>query len=113
MFCFLILSFLLKLGASQEADNCLQERVDKYCADNTGYNFARYDRENSKWRCYAKLNEEGETAFECIKEDASGRTACIRHADNSPYVQKHNALLLEGAKGCIGYTSLNYSFRFL
>ena len=107
MFCFLILSFWLKPGASQEAENCLQERLDKYCTDTTGYNFARYDLGNSKWRCYEKLNEEGETALECIKEDASGRTACIRHADDSQYVQKHTALRREGARGCKGNTSLN------
>ena len=100
MFSFLFISFLLKPGASQEAENCLQARVNKFCADSSGYPYARLNREKDKWRCYGELNADGETAYECVNEDASDIISCIRHADNSPFVQKHNALLEEAEKGC-------------
>lgn len=80
---------------------CIQTRLDVFCASQAAYSYARYNREKRKWRCYEYLDENEETAKECMGENGE-RYHCHRHADSSPYTQMHNEILAEIAKGCEG-----------
>ena len=67
-------------------EGCIQGRIDEFCITNTGFHFARYNRQKGKWRCYETLAPDGELARECIN-DSRERINCKRHADDSVHQQ--------------------------
>ena len=79
--------------------NCLQNELNQYCNDNTEFNNARFNRQKFKWRCYEELDENDQTAKECVSEDGV-RILCVRHAEDSAYTQLHSALLSAIEAGC-------------
>ena len=82
--------------------SCLQDKLDKWCAEETGFGFARFNREKVKWRCYETLAADSSEHKECMNEDKE-RTMCVRHADDSQFSNKHNAILALIEEGCVWF----------
>ena len=98
------------LATPIQSAGCIQNRINRFCVTNSGFPYARYNREKGKWRCYDMLDGDGETARECMN-DSRFRIQCERHADGSPYLQMQNQILAEIADTCERNYIIKICFR--
>ena len=87
-------------------ENCLQEKIDNWCLSESGFPFARYNREGKRWRCYEKLNENGEKGKQCVNEKGQ-RVKCVGHSTESSYKQLHQTINAIIKSGCEDSANVN------